>query len=130
MVGVTILCFHYEAICPNTVLVPAQRLRVQRTVQHSWLQQEVEDLAQVLKESHSPHAAKNCALVTVTVPDVHCSRPSTARKLYVCWQPLSNNITNRTMSAVTMKPCVFARMEGSPGDVLQYQTLTCCHGCT
>ena len=45
-VGGTILCFHYEAICPNTVLVPSRCLRVQRDVQHTWLLQEVEDLSQ------------------------------------------------------------------------------------
>ncbi|KAA6428100.1 MAG: hypothetical protein FRX49_02761, partial [Trebouxia sp. A1-2] len=44
--GSTILCFHHEDICPNTVLVPARCLRVQRDVQHSWLHQELEDFAQ------------------------------------------------------------------------------------
>ncbi|DBB09234.1 TPA: hypothetical protein ACH3X3_007818 [Trebouxia sp. C0006] len=44
--GSTILCFHHEEICPNTVLVPARCLRVQRDVQHSWLHQELEDFAQ------------------------------------------------------------------------------------
>lgn len=47
--GSTILCFHHEDICPNTVLVPARCLRVQRDVQHSWLHQELEDFAQVLR---------------------------------------------------------------------------------
>ncbi|DBA97431.1 hypothetical protein WJX77_010396 [Trebouxia sp. C0004] len=44
--GNTILCFHHEEICPNTVLVPARCLRVQRDVQHSWLHQELEEFAQ------------------------------------------------------------------------------------
>ena len=45
--GMTILCFHYEAISPNTVLVPSRRLRVQRDAEHTWLQQEADELAQV-----------------------------------------------------------------------------------
>ena len=45
--GTSILCFHYEAISPNAVLVPSRRLRLQRDVQHTWLHKEVDELAQV-----------------------------------------------------------------------------------
>ncbi|KAL3149135.1 hypothetical protein ABBQ32_001972 [Trebouxia sp. C0010 RCD-2024] len=44
--GTSILCFQYEAISPNTVMVPSRRLRLQRDVQHSWLHREVDELAQ------------------------------------------------------------------------------------
>ena len=65
--GHTILCFHYEEISPNTVLIPARRLRVQRDVQHSWLHQEMDDLSQVW------HLADTvCALVSTE----HCSHVS------------------------------------------------------
>ncbi len=80
--GGTILCFHYESIFPNTVLVPARCVRVQRDVQHTWLHQEVEDLAQVLPMLL---LLQFCMLHRVHGPFLmiadHILQPSTKQKL-------------------------------------------------
>lgn len=47
-VGSSILCFRYEAICPNTVQIPARQVQTQRAAEHTWLHKEVDDLAEVV----------------------------------------------------------------------------------
>ena len=45
--GSTVLCFHYEAISPNTVQIPARLVHTQRAPEHTWLHREVDDLTKV-----------------------------------------------------------------------------------
>lgn len=47
LAGSTILCFHYEAISPNTVQIPARHVCTQRAAEHTWLHREVDDLTKV-----------------------------------------------------------------------------------
>jgi len=76
--GSTILCFHHEEICPNTVLVPARCLRVHRDVQHSWLHQELEDFAQVLPHPCSLTCCREAMLeqCNLCVAKIGCTHSS------------------------------------------------------